>query len=308
MRDLALFFQIFTFAMGLCSILAVSILRVRCRDRLLTHYRRFLIAFTVYQLLFMIQYYRSSIQAHAGIYFMLFFTALIYLDLSVFLYLMLLLVHEFFGIPFAGWRKTMTVAVAALYFLMAVIPFIIPSGSFETRFSVYFKLEIIPAVVVSCLSSLYCILLCARRYKGLSSEIKRDIARWVVITLILSLFLNVVQLVWEFNLHPVGFLNFGSLYYVVLNAVSFAFAAKYLFAAEAPVFISPSAAFLRRFSVTDREAEVLAVLIEGLSNKEIADRLCISAATVRNHIHNLFGKTGVKSRLELAQKLSAFRE
>lgn len=53
-------------------------------------------------------------------------------------------------------------------------------------------------------------------------------------------------------------------------------------------------------SLTEREREVLGVLGEGLTNKEIAARLFISENTVKNHVHNLLEKLGLHSRTEAA--------
>ncbi|AXG80690.1 response regulator [Streptomyces paludis] len=50
--------------------------------------------------------------------------------------------------------------------------------------------------------------------------------------------------------------------------------------------------------LTAREAEVLSLVAEGLSNKEIAQQLHIGAATVKTHINNLFAKTGVRDRAQ----------
>ncbi|MCX4547724.1 response regulator transcription factor [Streptomyces sp. NBC_01387] len=50
--------------------------------------------------------------------------------------------------------------------------------------------------------------------------------------------------------------------------------------------------------LTRREAEILALIAEGLSNPEISRALHISTATVKTHINNLFAKTGVRDRAQ----------
>jgi DNA-binding NarL/FixJ family response regulator len=52
--------------------------------------------------------------------------------------------------------------------------------------------------------------------------------------------------------------------------------------------------------LTKREREVLAEVTTGASNKEIAERLFISPNTVKNHIHNMLEKLGLKNRHELS--------
>ncbi len=50
------------------------------------------------------------------------------------------------------------------------------------------------------------------------------------------------------------------------------------------------------FGITPREREVLALLADGLSDRDIADNLYIGSGTVRSHLTSLFSKLGVKSR------------
>lgn len=51
-------------------------------------------------------------------------------------------------------------------------------------------------------------------------------------------------------------------------------------------------------SLTPREREILEVLAEGLSDKEIAARLHVSIATVRSHVNAILAKTGARSRTQ----------
>lgn len=86
------------------------------------------------------------------------------------------------------------------------------------------------------------------------------------------------------------------------NAIRAAYAGKPALAPEAaqvliqasrtPVADKPGS------TLTAREREVLALMTEGLNNKEIAERMVVSASTAKSHVSSILAKLGVSSRTE----------
>ncbi len=56
----------------------------------------------------------------------------------------------------------------------------------------------------------------------------------------------------------------------------------------------------RSYGLTPREMEVVGCIVEGCSNRDIANQFHLSEETVKRHLSNIFDKTGVSTRLELA--------
>ena len=54
------------------------------------------------------------------------------------------------------------------------------------------------------------------------------------------------------------------------------------------------------FGLTNREREVLALVVAGCANKEIAQRFAVSEETIKHHLTRMFDKVGAANRLELA--------
>ncbi len=60
--------------------------------------------------------------------------------------------------------------------------------------------------------------------------------------------------------------------------------------------------FSKKSGLSERECEVIGLLIEGKSNKEIEDLLFISQNTVRNHVYNIYQKLNINSRVQLLKQ------
>jgi DNA-binding NarL/FixJ family response regulator len=71
-----------------------------------------------------------------------------------------------------------------------------------------------------------------------------------------------------------------------------------LFSALRDILRHNGSSLARRPELTGREVEILGLVGEGKTSKEIADELYISENTVRNHVRNILDKLGMKSRFE----------
>ena len=63
----------------------------------------------------------------------------------------------------------------------------------------------------------------------------------------------------------------------------------------------------KTFGLTPREMDVVGCIVEGCSNRDIAKQFTLSEETVKRHLSNIFDKTGVSTRLELAMFAIAHR-
>lgn len=94
-------------------------------------------------------------------------------------------------------------------------------------------------------------------------------------------------------------------YLLVLNVLTIVFAVSYL---NRPPYIEKNRLteyFISTFHITPREEEILSLLLEGRSNKEIGELLFISPKTVENHTYNIYQKVGINTRVQLFQLIQA---
>jgi DNA-binding CsgD family transcriptional regulator len=90
-------------------------------------------------------------------------------------------------------------------------------------------------------------------------------------------------------------------YFLALNCLSIAFGLRYL---NRPAFVERDRLtdyFISSFRITEREAEIIGLLLEGEGTKEIGGRLFISPKTAENHVSHIYQKLGVSSRVQMFQ-------
>lgn len=93
-------------------------------------------------------------------------------------------------------------------------------------------------------------------------------------------------------------------FYLIWNVVN----AGYLYKQFDRAFSTPaqglSAERMAAYQLSDRQQQIARLIAEGASNRQISVELSISAMTVKNHVYNIYKKTGATNRVELVNILT----
>lgn len=172
------------------------------------------------------------------------------------------------------------------------------SGSGEIRPALLLKIYYIAMNLINSVAAAW-ILLTAGLNTILTS---RDRAKFAA-SMILIMVLQIVSVFFYENQPVIGFLFI--LAFFTGNAYIPAFL-TYLSepqvkqaATKAPVQNISFEEFCRKFEVSPREKDIIWEICNGLSNKEISEKLFISLQTVKDHTHRIYIKTNVRSRAQL---------
>ncbi|HEX2944966.1 MAG TPA: response regulator transcription factor [Clostridia bacterium] len=112
-------------------------------------------------------------------------------------------------------------------------------------------------------------------------------------TLVLVSFVLVfmVQLLFDLDINPFP------LFYLLWSILLITYFWKNIFVVS--INKLSSASFIEQYHITEREKDIMDLIVLGKTNKAIGEQLYISEKTVKNHIYNLYKKLGINSRFEL---------
>jgi two-component system, NarL family, nitrate/nitrite response regulator NarL len=130
---------------------------------------------------------------------------------------------------------------------------------------------------------------------------------WTVRTIILTAAIEKVQIVEALQLGARGVVMKESATSLMLKSIHSVMDGEFWVGRES---VSSLVGLLReamtaqqrpkKFGLTARELEVVAAIVSGLTNRDIAQKFAISEQTVKHHLTSIFDKLGVSNRLELA--------
>jgi DNA-binding CsgD family transcriptional regulator len=207
--------------------------------------------------------------------------------------------HSLLGLPFAGWVRVVFFLLDALAAAAALANLLFA----ELRFTGVALNLLLFALV------LYGLVLIAVNLRTIGERaLRRALTLFFVLSLVFFPLMYVdAAMSYLPALAVFGFLEglAQPLYFLVLNALTILFGLRYL---NRPAYSQDDRLtehFVSAFKVTEREQEIIRLLLEGAGGKEIGERLFISPKTVENHVYNIYQKLGVKNRVQLFRLIRA---
>jgi DNA-binding CsgD family transcriptional regulator len=298
MEHLMVFLFFLSFMMALFS-LSVSILfYIRTRKTLLKYFILFFLIIAVKILL-----YNFLLYIKVNVIFETTFQLILYTlseDISfLIIFFFPILLHDILSVPFKTIGNIIFGIFTLLAFLIRFIPYFLRLF-FSNQlifFSVFPAQDILFIIIL--VYSLGITLFFYRRIDN--KEMKKIII--MVVSFLIFVFLDTSVFSLKIYLSSFYSIRFwwNILFYTLWNIVFIIYALRFFsFEPSNLMDIHPDESFLKKYNFTAREQEILSIMIQGKSNQEIAEKFFISLKTVKNHIYNIYQKTGAKNRIELA--------
>ncbi len=302
MQHLFLFIYIFLILMGAISIAIASITYTRTRNSLLVKYILYISNLTIFIFvyLFTLQYLNLNVDA-ANFYVLLVTVSLTLISWAFLIFTLPRFTHSLIWDEYP-WERDIVFGVIALIALVLMIFTFrvnLPDKAISQErnalayiSAVLFYLTVAYSIVLKAIS--------LRRLEGGRKNIVKSITLLDILVfpgIVIDLYIYLRQQVFIFI--PITYCALCFMftryiikqYFMQLSTIS-----SELDEAEIENLMD-------RAGISSREKEIVLLLMKGLGNREIADKLFISLNTVKTHNRNIFQKLGVRSRFELLVKI-----
>lgn len=304
MKHILLIYYIISFAFGFAGMLIYWLLYLRERTKIVRNYLIFIIILTILNIPGAIAIYGISFVGSANHYIVL---SVSFIAIALVCFYTPLFVLELVGKVYPLWQRILT----ALFGLTAVPAIILPlvqTQDSERQTALLTLYGNSSTFLLMIVVSVYCVVMIILNVKSIQDAIFRKILITIaVLTLVFvpGFFMDAYYVPkQEMGIIPPRF-NLFPLYYLLWNFFSIVYAAEALLVKKIPILRQDSLSSenkkirLDQIGISDREQQILILLMEGKTYKEIASVLYVSEGTVKQHTHNIYQKAGVKNRAEL---------
>ncbi len=273
---------------------------VRRRDYWFRYYLAFVIAFFLLMLFQTFKFFYDLAALPQTALMIRVFTGLFLLVLNFMVYLLPFFATWLARKPWRGWPSIIFSFLAAAYFFMVVLYAVF----FPHSGALYAGLVLIFAVM-----TVFSMVLLTLRRKRIASTRMRSLCLSFVVLSAAFCPLILVDALLTFlpaglrSFFPTGVIAFP-LYFLWFNVVALVYLVGYFVHLPQAESDGPSQDRLTELKITERERDIIRLLAQGLTYKEIGDKLCISFHTVNNHVANIYAKAGARNRIDLLRVLS----
>jgi len=200
--------------------------------------------------------------------------------------------HQLLGLPLSRLTKTLYIVIACIYTLLAF-------GEIVTlHYSITFLFRNILSMPLLFGMYGYCLVIAALNLGKLGNPLlKKVVMAFFGISVMIFPF-SVIQYFTQKPLLP-GFME-RPILFICLFVCTILFTVKYF---NRPAYFDDknlTGYFKDTFAITNRESEIVQLVLQGHSNQLIGEKLFISTRTVESHLYSIFQKLGVKNRIQLA--------
>ncbi|WP_270563105.1 helix-turn-helix domain-containing protein [Clostridium beijerinckii] len=205
----------------------------------------------------------------------------------------LFFIHYLFGLEIIKLKKKIFFSIFALQFIGIAIYYL-----FDTHY--IFKFMLRASIILVIMYQLYIGL---KNYSQVvNKNLRQAIKVFILITIIFLPFITIesykpyIELIKNIDLLKISALP---AYFLTINIFSIIFVLKYF---NTSPFVDNNKlidSFKQKYDITEKQSEIIELIIEGLTYKEIAEKLFISPKTVDNHVQNIYKKLNVNNKMQL---------
>jgi DNA-binding CsgD family transcriptional regulator len=181
-----------------------------------------------------------------------------------------------------GWMKVFIRFFSAFPLFIIPLLYLLPNG-YMAMLSSIASMEFYIMLGLNCVTFLI-------GFNRLDNSYKK-LTKTFTFLLIFFVLVFMVQLLFDLDVNPFPF------FYALWSILLIIYFWKNIFVVS--ISKLSSASLIEQYHITEREKDIMDLIVLGKTNKAIGEQLYISEKTVKNHIYNLYKKLGINSRFEL---------
>ncbi len=311
MKHLVTFYYVIAFSTGLIGLVISLMIYLKTRIKIVLHFFIFYMLLSILVITNTFYFYITSIADFQNNTLHIFFSMIFLLTFGSLIFEGPYVVHQLIGKHFELWKKIVFGTAGGISLFFILIPLILISDRNRLLDLFWFLLYNIYINLFFGVY-LYTILFAIFNYRNIKNNRAKIILRAGLLLLIIFLPAFILDGYWKLFQEKLKiiprYINFMPVFYLFWSIFSIVYSAKYMFVpsvGSGSKFLEVSGItlsenFKKQYGISVRESEIVCLIIQGKGNSDIGEKLFISPGTVKNHIHNIYEKTGAKNRYELA--------